>query len=457
MATREKDYIIIFLTVIILFGAGFLAFGQFDKKEVIDLTDETLIEVETEVENADEDIKEEVDSEDSEDTNDEDEDTASKTYTSTTKSAKALVEKYYDLIVQQDLDSAFDLKRSSSVNFETFQSWYEDIEDVSIKNFKKDEDNIYTYDVSMYGEKDGFEKFTVKIKVYDDEFTTLSSVRTSEKKVDPKDLTIKIKDKEMIETYYHLIAYQKLSEAYAMKVNESESLATFRNWYDGTFTARVNDLKRIDDDIYTYEVNLLGNDGDERYSVKVKIHGDKFETLSSTKISSQQNDECINYSDNLKAKIVWEPNRKAVILIKNGREIVVDEVAVSTSEFSIANRYKNLSFVQNGKYLKYEVSGWEQFEIRLFDISAERKLSVTASNELSFTSDGQYLYACTTSGMREGGVDVYVMPSLRRIYSDRQLINSCNSFYPSTGRFDYTIYNYNTDSEDYIYKNVYDL
>jgi hypothetical protein len=135
-----------------------------------------------------------------------------------------LVESYYNLLAEGDLETAYSMKHEPSVSFNTFVSWYKNVLSAEVRNYEDIGDGKYQFTVDL-SETGGVENsFFVVMKVRDGLLDTVSS----------DNLTV------MEGTEVYVTVHTNGEDLHVVKDGEEVLVEEFRLDYDDP--VRMNDL-----------------------------------------------------------------------------------------------------------------------------------------------------------------------------------------------------------------------
>jgi hypothetical protein len=273
------------------------------------------------------------------------------------------------------------------------------------------------------------------------------------------DLGVNDKDIELIKSYYKKIGNRdELQEAYDMKLDPSVNYETFQVWYAGAQSITPSKFIRTSDNRYEFQVSFLDieNSSNQRYYVIMDVIGNKLKTISSTQITSKQIDEQTKYTDNLSAQIAWQNGSMSVEITKNGRTTQIEGTETATG-VGVFQKFFNPRFVADGQYLMYDTGGWEYYGYTVYDVQRNKIVFSAAGRNGNFTSDNQFFYDCSESGLATGASQVLEVPSFRSLYSADMYIHECLYFNQGSGDFALISVDFETNEEFQVTKNIYEL
>lgn len=237
----------------------------------------------------------------------------------------------------------------------------------------------------------------------------------------------------LIKSYYNKLDNKDYEGAYKMKVEPNMSLEDYTEMYKTFAFTVVSKFEKIDDAAFNFEVRTLPMDGSptEIYNVTMKVvDGNKLKTVSTILLNYVVLEE-LRYGNNLVATVEWKDGAYNVYVTKNGEKTLVKSFG---STEGVALTVNNLRFSNKGEYLIFHIGGWEIGGVAVYDIE-NKQLSdenFLGGSLVGFSSDDEYFYFCSESGMLEGDLFVMDMPgfTVRRqlVDKDNETVSYCGPF-----------------------------
>lgn len=241
-----------------------------------------------------------------------------------------------------------------------------------------------------------------------------------------------VSDVGLIEKYYSLIGEGKLEEAYAMKYDTKTTFKTFQGWYVNTASAVVRDIEENPDHKYSFYVDLVNKDKtEETYLVKMEVIDGKLKTNSSVLVPEMSLRLAVK--DGIEYLYLDRKGESEIIVTHDTRSIPYEETHIES--------YK---FLQNYKYVSYEILGTAEKTMYIYKISAGKNIfSIFTPGIFGFSNNEKYFYACQGTGMMGGYVSIYkVVGDSINFYKDLgegMAIWDCGGYNLDKGYFEYTL------------------
>ena len=241
-------------------------------------------------------------------------------------------------------------------------------------------------------EKQDFEIFANSIKAYKPAAKVTPEFKV--KSGEDSDITI-------IRHYYYYLANGQFQNAYGMYLKPQLDLAKYTDQYKNIFKAEPRDFTKKSDHQYEFYVDYQENNTEPTvYHVVMNINTDKVETIMSEEITSP-----MVKSDLYTAYAKRVDNKNYMVLLKEGKENIIDEGEVFNKDYSNSGRYfSRPEFSSSNKYLFYETSGWEWTEGNVYDVLNNKKLFHTGEfvGDHGFTKNEKYFFNCSSPGFSGG-------------------------------------------------------
>ncbi len=278
-------------------------------------------------------------------------------------------------------------------------------------NKERDEITVKTKE-QFIREQKIFEKFVNSIVAYN----PIIKQPKEFKEIKGEDLNI-----TSIRKYYWLIETGNLKDAYVMRAdNLFSNLDDFEKSYRNTYSTEVSDFEKNSDNQYDFKVKYQDHNSDEQFfHIIMEVKDDKLKTIFVEEYLTDKAE-----FNNMTAFATKRDDKNYLILQKNGKEIIVDEGAATlegTYEYTVKLKFfDNIKFSPKGNYLTYDVSGYEYYSGKIYDIDKDSDITKSGENinlsgaDFNFTDDEKYFYFCSNVGMASGRVgNVYSIPDFK--------------------------------------------
>jgi hypothetical protein len=220
-----------------------------------------------------------------------------------------------------------------------------------------------------------------------------------------------------IKKYYQHITDGELKEAHDMYEIKKVGFQTFTEWYGNTHSANPVGINLEDEDIYKILVHFQEKGGEvQSFEVLMKVGAGKINTLSSKEIINKYEAQ---FNETLSAKIIQKQGINSVILIKEGKEIILNESNALwfNEDGSLKDRteiYTEPKFSSTGRYLSYETEMWEWAEVTFYDTKTEQEVkTLPGLDKFFYIKNDSQLLACSSNYlMGTHHAFIYDLPSL---------------------------------------------
>lgn len=219
----------------------------------------------------------------------------------------------------------------------------------------------------------------------------------------------------VIRKYYWLIENGMFPEAYALNGASAKNLNEFKKWYENVYQAKPRDFVSLGGNSYEFHVDYQDhNDKPKDYRVKMTIENGKIKSSESEEITDQP-----VFSGNYSAYVKRKGDVNYIILVENGKEIIVDQGYADYDKYNIGEvKFFNIEeFSPSGKYLIYGMSGWEWHLTYIYDPIAKKQiLKIDGPGKYGFTKNEEAFYHCMSPGMMDGSGTIYSAPGFQKEY-----------------------------------------
>lgn len=222
----------------------------------------------------------------------------------------------------------------------------------------------------------------------------------------------------LIRKYYWLLENQKLEEAYAMHNRINTPLDEFKSSYEKTRLAEAKHFKEINSNTYKFLVDYQEhNKPQATYRIMLRIvSDDKIEIITTEEITS----EMVKF-DNYTAYAKKQNGKSFVILEQYDVEIIIDEGVADYdgghTNLETVKFFGNIRFSESGKYLIYQMSGWEWSKIYIYDIEAGGKVLEFSPGTNGFAREEKSFFVCSSAGMSTAAEGViYSVPDFKKSF-----------------------------------------
>lgn len=238
----------------------------------------------------------------------------------------------------------------------------------------------------------------------------------------------------LIKSYYNKLDNKDYEGAYNMKVDPGMTLDAYKELYKDFSYTVVSKFEKLDDAVFNFQVRTLPlNDQPiEIYNVTMKVvDGTKLKTASTILLGYGVLEET-RYDNNLLATVEWRDGFYRVYVTKFGEKQMVEEY---DTRGNLALDIKNLRFSNEGKYLMYDIGGWEISGVTIYDIEngTQPDNAFLGGGVFGFSSDDNYFYFCSEDGMLEGDLFVLNLPGFE---VRKQLVDKANEMISYCGPYD---------------------
>lgn len=203
-----------------------------------------------------------------------------------------------------------------------------------------------------------------------------------------------------IRKYFWLIVDGKLEEAYSMRSDTKDiGFEDFQDLFDQAYSAKVSQIEEKAQNQYRFLVDYQDhNSAPEVYRIEAKITDGKLAVISTEKMIGEK-----ERFGNMEAFAKQENGYHYVILVRDGKEIIVDKAEIMNKEYTNIDKalyFTDPKFSPLGNYLTYNASGWEWEFTRLYDIKNKTiNSNIFSPYGYGFTEDEKYFYDCEDNTM----------------------------------------------------------
>lgn len=243
---------------------------------------------------------------------------------------------------------------------------------------------------------------------------------------------------ETINEYYQTLPFD-LARAYAMRAKDDVSFETFQEWYGRVKFVILRNPVGVDENTYQFFVDMAEQDPYELslYAVVMKVEEGKVRTISSEKKEGEQlllitgrpgfggEGATLMYDGGVERVFVQDAEGQREIASYDRRE--------DGEEFSVGfyTHVTDLGFSPLGTYLSVQVVGWEAGSLDIYDVATgEMKTRPLLATATVFASDESWYADCGESGMGEGFVRVFDLPSWNLRYEfkrqETEAVGTCS-------------------------------
>ncbi|PID87709.1 hypothetical protein CSB07_00095 [Candidatus Gracilibacteria bacterium] len=218
-------------------------------------------------------------------------------------------------------------------------------------------------------------------------------------------------------------------------------------------------IKEIGINKYKFSVQLIYKNKNgienriERYKTVMEVIDGKVKTISVKRIYKEIV-ERISYG-NKEAYIKWENGVYKVYLKTNGVKKIVYKCI---PEGGWMREVQNLNFINDGKILVMEESGYEFYSLNFYNVKNSNLIQAISVNKYGITKDGKYMYICSVGGMWPDLLKIYnvedlsLYENIKSYFGKKEVVTKCTGYDANSNTFKYSVGNF---MEDYNY--MYDF